>query len=155
MKKCPKPWLDDDGRERSIEELQVLSRSWDGDTWERYLKNSVEKSQKESSLKKGFYSDFLSTECICFSELIDDGENLKKYKQFFPLVEQAINKLSGSKLRLLKLYYVEGLTDREIAHRLKEKVSTIKMRRHRVIKEIRKNLFLDRANSQGEMNISF
>jgi RNA polymerase sigma factor (sigma-70 family) len=105
------PWTDKDGHLLSEQELERVSKSWSGETWDQYLK-TFEVPLKESQ----------SSEFRTLAENLK--ENLFQYSQttsneeLKAIVEVGLLALTDLERRVLRLIFFESQSEREIASQI-------------------------------------
>lgn len=153
------PWLSRDGKELHTDELRKVCVNWDSDTWERYLKwyeTPLREKQIEpvifdrlgEELTKSIFAvtdpETPEEECQKLQsskEMGEYDENLSKDRaKIFSGIERHLGKLRRKDEKVLRLYYLGGLTDAQIGIKLKMPRSTIHEKRHRALSKIRRGL---------------
>lgn len=127
MKKQRKyqPWLTPSGVERPLEELKQLSKTWEQKTWNEYL-HWLESGRKDKLIS----SDFYLSQCETLEKSIFEEFGYQNYLADQNLCEQLLSKLAKSEAQVLKLIYLEGKTQKEIAalfRRSDRRISQIKL----------------------------
>ena len=105
-----RPWLDGNGIEFSAKRLREISKAWNPQTWEEYLK-WYESGRREMKVSRKFYDDRLEQQTQTIFELNDiscpDGA-----REF---CEQMLKTLPGSEERVLRRLFFDGMTIRRVS----------------------------------------
>lgn len=112
MQNVNRPWLNENGSFKSVEEIKKISQTWNSSQWEEYLK-TLEGTQKESSLDKAYYIDQISNEdCadIFFSFIENDD-----YPHIRMSLEMVFRKLTKNERNVLRKVFWEGISKADIA----------------------------------------
>ena len=132
-----RPWTDSRGRKLRDSSLKIRSRSWSPATWEEYL-SSLDSPETESLLPNfdrllhqyGVQNAVDPSESYFESEVNNNSTEIR----------QAMRKLTRKERRVIRLLYWNGLTDGEIATKLKLAKTTVQATRRRALKKMEKEL---------------
>ena len=99
------PWENKDGSFKSNEEIKLLCKSWNADTWEEYLK-TIEIFKKESPLATAESIEALSENQYgsLFVKLIGQ----KEYPHLAKVTRAAIEALSSKQKKVILTLYLEN-----------------------------------------------
>lgn len=109
-KKIVKPWLTASGVERPPAELKEISKSWDEQIWNDYL-NWFQSSCSEKLISKNVF-DKISEE---LEKNIFEEFGYQSCPKLQDLCEQLLAALPAHQAQILRLYFYEGRTHKEIA----------------------------------------
>lgn len=106
----PKPWLTSTGVEIPTAELKEICKSWDADTWERYLK-WYDSGCREKLIHPNLYDEIAErqTESI-FQRLCPSSGGPETQ-----LCEELLGSLPALEAEVLRLTYFNGQTERQIS----------------------------------------
>lgn len=132
-----RPWLDDNGALHTDVRLREISAKWDADTWEQFLKETVEGSssyQREELISKHSYNRALDemTESIWDygPSTSDQGlcETVKRYCR---------DHLTPRQQHVVRLTFWEGLSERAIGEHLGVSRSTVMTQKRRALSKLK------------------
>lgn len=130
-----RPWIKSNGKPMTDSELRRASRSWDRDTWEDYLR-WYDGSLKECHLSPSLYDRI----CAERSETI--------YAEYGYQIDEPVRRHCSARLgslpkleaKVLTLYFYEGLTELEIALRLKRSQGGVHLIKNRALSQLRRKM---------------
>jgi DNA-directed RNA polymerase specialized sigma subunit len=119
-----RPWIQPNRKPICDSILKRISRTWDAETWEAYL-SWYQKPLKEALIKTFGYELICEgmTDTIYREYGYDHDEFLQKY------VEILLRRVSNKQASVLRLYYLEGLTELQISQRLRVNQSSAHRRK--------------------------
>jgi RNA polymerase sigma factor (sigma-70 family) len=125
------PWLDSRGFPLYDEELKAISKSWDADTWERYL-IWYEMPLKESQVHPREYIDIAERQSeSIFAQAQGTSESLTQN-----LICLAIDDLPPRQREVINLAYWNGRSERAIAFELRISRTAVKKLKAKGLKRI-------------------
>ena len=134
----PRPWLDCEGNVLPDVTLQETSKSWDADTWERFLNSTVDQELHRRETTVATYDDLFE----------DNLETL--WGGFCPLPESvqrqthlAIRSLTPVQRAVIRGLYFFGLSQAKLAQRLKVAQQTVSESKIISLKKIKSLLEVD------------
>lgn len=126
-----RPWLSEDGSPISTEDLKKVCKKWGASIWEQYLQAYEPIIEEDENLDFKDDIDSLIQDASSkqtFSELFE----LKDYESLKWFIDRCMTKkLSRKQATVLKQYYWEGQTMRQVAEALNLPVTTV----HRLFHE--------------------
>lgn len=132
---CPKrPWLCKRGFALPDEQLKLISKTWDHDTWERYLK-WIETPRKESLVTHKKFKQLLKNYSL--AELHEESE---LDETLHNLLTYALNSLTPKQLEVITLIFWEGRTLRYIAEQMGIHWTSVRETRDQALKKIKNKL---------------
>ncbi len=117
-------------------QLLKQSKSWTAKQWAEYLDENESKVIKEDLLPENF-DELISEDSGIWKEeekALAEKINLKK------ICAKAINKLTHKQKIVIKLTFYEGLTQRQIAEKMKISRSSVRNIKHQSLQKLRKLL---------------
>lgn len=135
----PKPWLNEDGSEKTDEELKKISVHWSPETWERYLLS------KETYLREQIFEENIDIDQIHAEKYSDTLVYLSETKQYDAVrkrLERALKKLSNLQREVIFRTYWAGQSQRQIAEEMGKAKTTICVAHKRAIAQL-KEIFQD------------
>lgn len=127
------PWQDDNGNLAQDSDLEVISKAWDIETWNRYL-STMDTSTLESILPSTTYLRLIEMQPDKISE-IEPEINQSRRKQ---KVREKVERLPMRQRKIVKLLFWEDLSEREVAKKLQISRSTVKTQKRRALEAISK-----------------
>lgn len=123
------PWLNQNGKPLSDEMLKRVSKDWEADTWERYLK-TTEVGTKEKNIRPRKYDEICENliESIFYSHEVSDEKNIFLRKQ--------IRKLTPKQKEAIRLHYFKRLTLQQTADELKISIDSVRDRLEGAVKKL-------------------
>ena len=106
------PWINSDGRYKTIDELKEESKCWSASIWESYLK-TIEKTSTEKTLNKPYEVDYVSVEAYLKS--LNEADNINHFQELRKLFVDALTLLPRAQAQTLKLKYIDDLSIEQIA----------------------------------------
>lgn len=143
--KIKKPWLAKDGKELSIDDLKMESRTWNEDTWKKYL-NWYESPLKEELISPKKYNHI----CENMTESVFDawGDSALPGEINSQSILQT---LSSVEAKFIKLNLLEGFSISEAAKKIgKTKWAALRLRKKVILKLKRKFPGGDRAKGESQ-----
>ncbi len=123
------PWLNKKGQPISDSQLKIISRSWDRDTWEKYL-SSLETPGKEILIRPRNYKRLRERNHIY--------ENFPGFSITSGKLKNALHRLTKKQQKIIFLFFFEGLSHRKIALRMNISHSCVLKMKHRALKSLKK-----------------
>ena len=126
-----KHWLDQNNKPLSDELLKKISKSWNAETWEKYL-NWCESPLKEAQISTKGY-DFMAEnleESVFISAPIIDYEAKS-------IVQNLLKHLTIRQRQILELIYYKNYSEREIANKLNISRSVVKSTKKKALTKLR------------------
>lgn len=137
------PWLDQNGKPLSDQQLKKVSQEWNAKTWERYLK-SLEGYRIESQITNESHFDERAEE-IQISTLFQEHDEESEYNRLKKLLTDAINSLNeNQKTIILGLFYF-NTSQRQLAKELNISHVAVAKTRDRAIERLK--VFLEKPTS--------
>ncbi len=128
-----KPWLTSTGVEIPIGQLQKISRQWNATTWEQYLK-WYESALRLRLLTPVIYDQICSEEIeTIFEQFAHDTSSEKRI-----LCEHLLSTLPAHERVVLRLHFIDGRTDFEIAAITRRSRSGVNLIKHRALSRLRR-----------------
>ncbi len=127
-----KPWLNNDGSQKSDEEIKAVMHSWSMEIWDRYLKN-YEHEAEEVLLENGADIEAYSYEDDCWSL----GEAKERDDDFADQAKDLVAALPRLEARVIRLTFWQGLSTEEIAKRLHRSTSDVAQTLERAKRRLR------------------
>ena len=132
-KQLIRPWLTASGVERSTAELKEISKSWNVQTWGEYL-DWFETGRKDKLVSTNLYNSISdSIEKNIFEEL---GQTNCPVLQSF--CDQLLSILPNHQSKILRRYFYEGKTHKEIAHEFGRADTTISYNKNTALKTLKR-----------------
>jgi RNA polymerase sigma factor (sigma-70 family) len=130
-----KPWLNEKGHAVSDHDLKELSKSWDQETWEKYL-NSLDGTLSDQQLKPYEY-DYLAenAELTCWDLSQSSADDQAK-----DFVADLLKLLTPQQQRIIQMNFWEGRSERYIAEELRVSRNTVKTLKKRVLRKLARHL---------------
>ena len=128
------PWLDANGKTLSANALKEACKTWKPATWECYLK-SIESTLSEQVLKNPIAIEYFHEDV--FEYVGSLGKQSKKYRFLRSHFLTGISALSPRQQKIIKLKYIENLSDVEISQTLQIGIETVRTHRKRALKKIK------------------
>lgn len=130
------PWLDPNGRLYSDDALREVSKTWDAETWERFLAQTVDHSQREILQSD---EERLIDEYLTGDEKLDEMPR----NELHGLIRQLIRRhLTHQQQKVIRMIFWENRSEREIAEIMglnKGRVPTIKRQSLNKLKRLLEN----------------
>ena len=130
-----RPWLNEDGSLKSDDEIRKVCHSWPPTVWGRYFK-WTNGNVKDKNLA---YSPDMDTDEMAerpqLSELISNESADPELKQ---ALEVALEHLSRRERLIIKKFFLEKQTTKQIAKKLKIVPSTVRVLRKRGVDKLKK-----------------
>lgn len=126
------PWLTHDGVELPVATLKIVSRSWDASTWEAYL-NWFESGRRESLIHPQIYGRICSGLTEGVLGLL--GQSGSRGGQ--ALCERVLKTLPKAHAKVLRLAFLEGRTEAEIAFALNRSRGRVHQIKNRAIQRLK------------------
>lgn len=104
------PWLDQKGKTLPTEKIKLISKDWDAETWEIFLKSTVDVEASGYEVTTPMY------ESLCEDQqdtMWGSSDSLPQPVQ--EEVRSAVRKLKERPKRIVRLHYWENLSLRKIA----------------------------------------
>lgn len=111
------PWLDPNGHLYSDDALREISKNWDAQTWERFLKETVEHPQQEELITDLLLTDELDG--VWLDEVPDNSDVSEKIRRLIRF------HLTPRQQQVIRLIYWESKSERRIAEMLGVSRSTV------------------------------
>lgn len=148
--KSHKPWLDENGKEKSVEELKKITPSWDHKTWMRYAA-SLEVPLSESYLDRGTDIDSFTQE-----ELRIDYPEGESFKDFKGLVKGALPSLPLDQREIIDSLFYKGQSIQEVAEEKGVTARAIQKTKDKALETLRKRIigFDNKRSSLKRRNYS-
>lgn len=141
-KKIIRPWIDKNGDLFSDKKIEELGQSWDLETWDQYLKETVEVGLKEQLVNPRKYD--LMRENPSYNDLSGSksqphgaGTLSRKTRNQIHLMKQA---LSRRDRYIVHYFFWEGLSTSDIAFLLKMKSQIVRKRKKQILKKFKRLL---------------
>ncbi len=131
-KKLNRPWLTSSDVEIPTEKLEEISKSWDQNTWEAYLK-WYESGFRELLVRTETYEHLGSRQHKTIFEIY--GYESCPVLQSF--CDQLLKLLSNEQAQILRKIYLEGKTEREIAFELNRSSSFVSKNKFKGLSRLR------------------
>ena len=138
-KKKTKPWQDEFGRPLPDSELKEVSRNWSLEDWKEFQKRGMGICKSAGDClgdAKEIEENFSEEDNIW--DLCSNGETSASLRPMIPALKRHLQKLAGQEYKVLKHYFVDGMTDRDIARLMDERWETVKARRKRAVKKLQR-----------------
>ena len=131
------PWTDEQGVPLSDSELKEVSKNWTIEDWKNFQKYGM----RDKSRMGDLLDDARNIERK-FSHVhniwdLTAGETSSSLKGKIPTLRNGIKKLDEKSYQVLKLYYQDSMTDKQIARSMGENHRAIQARRIRAIKKLK------------------
>jgi len=131
--KKDRPWLTASEVERPLNDLKIISKSWDLQTWNAYL-NWYEFSRKDKLVTTEHYNSLgESVEKNIFEEF-----GYKTCSKLQSFCDQLLATLPNHHERILREIYLEGKTFVQVAHELKRSRSNITYHKNKAITALKR-----------------
>ena len=125
------PWLKSNGTPLTDTDLKAACRSWDFDTWAEYL-HWYEKPCKEVLIRADTYSQI----CEKRTQTLHDEVGPTFDQGLSNFCKRLLKTLPSLEAKVLRLYFFEGLTELEIAGRLKKTQNGVNYAKKRAISRL-------------------
>ena len=146
------PWLNTDGSMKSDKEISALGQHWNAETWDNYLKATIEHGDTELLLEESM-DDIKALSAKDFFDFITTVEN---YEYLQGYVQQAMrNNLSPKEESILRMKYFENMSEKEVAEKLSIGLETLKKYRKSALKKIKNFLTTQEAISEIKSLVLF
>ena len=136
-----KPWLNDEGKILSDSEIEKLSQNWNQETWDCYLKETVEVSQKELPLKSfsmsESYSDHRHEEFYAIKRI-----DLKRNPVLKKFINDLVDAMSEEDRMMIRMIYWEDLSIRRVAQAMEVSKSTIVRRQKKALNKLKREILI-------------
>ena len=152
-KKKTWPWTDEQGIPLPDSKLKEISKSWTLEDWKNFQRYGMKDRTRTGDL-------------LCEAQDIEEkfshahniwdltaGETSESLKGKVPTLRNGIRKLDGKSYQVLKLYYRDSMTDKQIAQTMGENRKAIEARRIRTIKKLRQ-FFEEEEKSQLAQDVN-
>lgn len=124
MKK--KPWLNEAGNAYSDAELKEKSKNWTLEDWEWFQKEGLHKLEALSNhIPYGNKVEELFSATNSIWDYIGDENKLSIDQKSLRSLKTELGKLSSRERKVLQFFYIQEMTDKEIALIMNEKMRTI------------------------------
>ena len=149
MSKKSMPWRDDLGNPLPDEKLKEVAKKWSIQDWKNF--------QKWGMGHGGRIGDILP-EGQDIEEVFSEEDNIwdlcssetsASMKPKIPDLKRHLRKLAGKEYRVLKHYFLDAMTDREIASLMGERWETVKTRRKRAVKKLQRFFEEEKRKTSG------
>ncbi len=135
--KKTKPWQDEFGNLLPDSKLKEVSKNWSLKNWEEFQKKGMGTSSWVGDLlENGQDIEELFSEQNSVWDLVG-SETFSGRKGKIPDLKRYVQRLNDKEYKVLKYYFADSMTDREIAGLLKENYKTVQNRRLAAIKKLR------------------
>ena len=132
-KKIVMPWLTASAVERPLSELKEISKSWDAQTWNDYL-NWFQSGCSEKLISKNVF-DRISEE---IEKNIFEEFGYQSCPKLQNDCEQLLAALPAHQAQILRLYFYEGRTHKEIAFQFGRADTTISYNKNKALKALKR-----------------
>ena len=102
-----KPWLNDDGSTKSVEELKEVCSNWGKSVWEKYLSTFEVKQKENTVLSPSIIESFSADEC---AGLLFSLAREEKHLFLKVALNVCIRELSPRQREIILGYYWDGKT---------------------------------------------
>lgn len=147
-------WQNENGENLGTEELKVVSSKWTLEEWEHYQANGLDKiSLSPDFLEDGNDIETVFSDEVNLWDLIASGipSNLQPV---LPSLKNSLDSLKGKEYRVIKFYYLDGFTDKQISKLLNEKIDTVRQRRLRATRKLKNALAIDKEASDSLLHVT-
>ncbi len=141
--KTKKPWLTDEGKYLSDDELKIISKTWTPETWEAYMQ-SLEHEEDEERFITVATDSVDQTSNEDFKALITDPIPLEK--DLTQIVMAAVDKLPERQKEVIFDSYWMNISEREQAKKHGVQRAAVYFRKRRAKNNLKKLLPSDSAN---------
>jgi DNA-directed RNA polymerase specialized sigma24 family protein len=128
MKKRKSPWLKSTGEVLKDADLMQVSRSWDQKTWEAYL-NWFQGRRQETLIYSQGYDPVLTEQ----APDKDDGPEPSAEPDAMSHAEALLREMPEVDAAILRLSFIEGMTDARISRELHRSRSAITRRKNKAL----------------------
>ncbi len=136
------PWLNPDGSMRADEEISELGQTWSAETWDNYLKATINHGDSELLVEKSM-DDLKAYIAMDFLNFLTTTEN---YEFLHAYVQEALSsQLSVREGLIIKMKYFENMSEREVAEQLDIKIPTLKRYRRDALRKL-KSFFISKKS---------
>ena len=152
-KKKVRPWTNEQGIPLPDSKLKEVSKDWTLEDWKNFQRYGMKDRSRTGDLL-GEAQDI--EEIFSHAHNIWDltaGETSASLKNKVPTLRKGIRKLDEKSYQVLKLYYRDSMTDKQIAQTIGENHKAIEARRIRAIKKL-KQFFEEEEKSQFVQDVN-
>ena len=129
------PWLDEDGKERSDDEIRVLGQEWSAETWERYLDRDFKAELDEKNVFTFPYVD--TPRVLAGAELLEFLRESKRYPKMESAFLLALKELPEVQALTVKGLFWDDKSIQEIAKEVGTTPATIRAAKSRALKKLK------------------
>ena len=129
------PWLKSDGSMKSDKEVSKLGQSWNAETWDNYLKATINHGDPDLLVEKSMddIKAYIAKDFLSFLTTTESYEYLHAY------VKEAISKkLSPQEEKIIVMKYFNNMSEREVSEEMNVSLETIKKYRKSALKKLKK-----------------
>jgi predicted DNA-binding protein (UPF0251 family) len=105
-----KPWEDTNGNMLSDKNLKTVSKSWDAETWENFLQQTVSIERAEDELLAEKYEALLEETFECAPR-----PSCAVPEPVVKQIKAAVRILAPQQQKIIKLHFWGGMSEREVA----------------------------------------
>lgn len=131
-KQNQKPWLTSKGVAIPTQDLKEIVKTWDLQTWEAYLK-WYDRPCREKLVTSEAYSEISDRQDQTIFEQFDQSVTPAKHH----LCERLLAKLPEHQSAILRLYFLEGLSDAKISAIVKRSRSNVGYHKNQALKVLK------------------
>lgn len=131
------PWLDSSGKALSEDQLRLMSKTWDSETWARYLKY-FEPIQKEKLVSVGRFQKELNRNPENIFLRASSGSPIETSR-----LKHLLDGLTERQRQVIEMNFWRSMSQREIARALKLSQSTVAEIKAAAIKKLRELVEMD------------
>lgn len=128
------PWLNEDGSEKSEQELRELSKNWSPETWDAYLQTVEIEAQEEMFDEDTDFNELSEEDCINFIYTILETPD---YQHLETALHACLKSLPNTQYRVIHEMYWNRLSERQVAKQLSISKGTVQRAKERALEKIR------------------
>lgn len=136
-----KPWLDENGKPLKTEHLKLVSKYWDENTWEEYLKTLEYGIEGRQINPQKF-----NTKCDYLTENIWEFSSETAHPNLQETIQQALSKLTSKQRLIIEKYFFDNKSETQIAHELNLYRGSVSGLKERALKRIKEHLSKNMGN---------
>lgn len=133
-----RPWLKSNGTIKSDEQIRTLSKNWSLETWEQFLSETVDNEEAYQREEPNYVSE---ESLDCFTESIWDGADSDRMDFIATELRKICrNSLTPHQQHIIRGFYWNRLSERELAEKFWISRSSVRTQRQRALEKIREQV---------------
>lgn len=143
-----KPWNNSNGTRKSDSEIKLICQFWSASTWDRFLKETTEKSciEKLADNSRSFET---SSEYIQISSLFSET-TFEDHEYFRPFIRAAMKRLTSRQYLILKMIFWENKTEYEVSKILNIARGAVNCSKNRALQKLKDGIISEALKQEVE-----